>query len=169
MVTARMVKKQDEKFLIPSLLDRLIDENPDSPNEPIRSRGQLMQQLKMSVRRDLENLLNTRYRCKLWPPDMEQLEVSVVDYGIPDFTGINMSLRSERENLRRIIERVIRRFEPRFESVRVALVDSANDFDRTLKFRINALLRAEPEPEPVVFDSEIEPTNASIEIKQQTR
>ncbi len=51
------------------------------------------------------------------------------------------------------IEQTIRRFEPRLAQVRVILVDSDNTQDATLRLRIEALLRVDPAPEPIVFDT----------------
>ncbi len=160
-----MAKSDNKSALIVSVLDRLLDDEPGNPREQPRSSGMDLRALKQCVRRDLENLLNTRWRCKSWPPEMRELENSLVDYGIPDFTGINMSVPSERENLRSVVERVIRRFEPRLKNVAVAILGNVDEFDRTLRFRINAQLRTEPAPEPVTFDSELEPLTTSIEIK----
>ncbi len=129
----------------------------------------MLRELKQSVRRDLENLLNTRHCWDTWPDEYEQLETSLVNYGIPDFTGVNMSLPSEREHLRKVVEKVIRHFEPRFKTVQVRLVANADDFDRTLRFRIDGLLYAEPAPEPVVFDSQMEPSSAVFEVKSGQR
>ncbi len=160
-----MAKEQNKRALLASVLDRLLDDEPGNHKEQPRSQGQDHRALKQSVRRDLENLLNTRWRCKSWPPELRELDVSLVDYGIPDFTGVNMSVPSERNKLRTVIERVIRRFEPRLKNATVAILENADAFDRTLRFRINALLRTEPAPEPVTFDSELEPITTSIEIK----
>jgi type VI secretion system protein ImpF len=88
----------------------------------------------------------------------------LVEYGIPDFTGLNMSVPAERERVRLEIERVIRRYEPRLKSVAVTVQPNVNKFDRTLRLRITGVLRTEPVPERVVFDSELEPA-AGIEIK----
>ena len=80
-----------------------------------------------------------------------------------------MSLGSAREELRDIIEEVIRTFEPRFKSVKVILVKNEDELDRTLHFRIEALLHVEPDPEPVVFHSLVEPTTGTVEIKSPER
>jgi type VI secretion system lysozyme-like protein len=126
-----MARIQHDQELIPSVLDRLIDQEPDRKSEPPKSRSQVLRELKLSVRRDLENLLNTRWRCVAWPPDLKQLELSLVNYGIPDFTGANMGAASDRESLRRIVEEVIRRFEPRFKTVRVEILQNSDEADRT--------------------------------------
>ena len=38
--------------------------------------------------------------------------------------------------------------------------------DRTFRFRIDALLIAEPAPEPIIFDSELRPGTGDIEVKE---
>jgi type VI secretion system protein ImpF len=158
---------REDQPLVPSVFDRLLDDDPDNSRETAASRRQILRELKQSVSRDLENLLNTRQRWGEWPEPLAELEHSLVNYGIPDFTGVNMSVASERERLRSIIQRVIEQFEPRFQSVRVRLVDNAESFDRTLRFRIDGLLKVDPAPEPVVFDSQLEPTTATFEVKDQ--
>jgi type VI secretion system protein ImpF len=155
--------------LLPSVLDRLLDDEPQNKRELPASGTQVLRKVKESLQRDLENLLNTRWRCESWPPDWEELDASLVNYGLPDFTGVDVSPGSGREELRRIVERVIRRFEPRLKSVRVSLLKNADELDRVIRFRIDALLQAEPAPEPVSFDSQLEPASATFEIKRPSR
>jgi type VI secretion system protein ImpF len=159
-----LARIREDQPLVPSVFDRLIDDDIMTQRETPKSRNQILRELKQSVGRDLENLLNTRWRCAAWPPDLEQLELSLVNYGIPDFTGANMGTAANRENLRQIVERVLQTFEPRFKSVRVELLENREREDRMLRFRIDALLYAEPAPEPVVFDSQLEPTSATFEV-----
>jgi type VI secretion system protein ImpF len=159
-----MARIREEQQLVPSVLDRLIDEEPDKRREPPKSRSQVLRELRQSVRRDLEQLLNTRHRCVEWPPNLDQLDASLVNYGIPDFTGASMSSPADREQFRRVVEWVIRKFEPRFKSVKVDFRDEGDTGARSLALRIDAVLYAEPAPEPVVFDSQLEPTTGSFEI-----
>ena len=160
-----MAKIREDQPLMPSVLDRLIDYDPGNKRDAPSSRAQVLRELKLSVRRDLENLLNTRRRCLEWPPTFTELEVALVNYGIPDFTGTVLSRQRQREEFRRTVEKVIRVFEPRFKQVQVEMLDNSEPTDHTLRFRINALLHAEPAPEPVVFDSALEPTRGTYEVK----
>ncbi len=41
----------------------------------------------------------------------------------------------------------------------------AEPLDRTLRFRIEALLRVEPAPEPVAFDSTLEPGAGGFAVR----
>jgi type VI secretion system protein ImpF len=160
-----MAKIQADQPLVPSVLDRLLDDDPDNPNEAPHSRTVVLRELKRSVRRDLENLLNTRRRPRPWEPGLDELERSLVNYGIPDFTGANMGSPQARDEFRQIIEKVIHEYEPRFRTVTVILLENTEPLDRTLRFRIDALLEADPAPEPVVFDSALEPGTGTFEVK----
>jgi len=154
------------KSLNPSLLDRLLDDNPGVQQEAPITPQQSLRNLHQSVRRDLEALLNTRRRCVVYPSRMKELDKSLVNYGIPDFTGTSLSSPESRADLVRIIESVIKRYEPRFKSVRVTLLDNVEPLDRTLRFRIDAVVYAEPAPEIVVFDSSLEPVTGNVEVKE---
>lgn len=149
-----------------SIIDRLIDDNPGVHSEVAPSPVQAQRDLYAAVRRDLEALLNTRQRVAALPDGMPALEQSLVNYGIPDFTGINLSSLASRQKFVRLVEGVIRRYEPRFKSIRVVLLDNAEPLDRTLRFRIDAVVYAEPSPEKVVFDSALEPVTGSVEVRE---
>jgi type VI secretion system protein ImpF len=156
---------RDDQPLVPSVFDRLLDDEPANSRETAASRRQVLRELKRSVGRDLENLLNTRQRCGSWPAPLTELEQSLVNYGIPDFTGVNMSIAAERERLRGVIQQVIEHYEPRLKTVRVKLLENSEAYDRTLRFRIDGLLKVDPAPEPVVFDSQLEPSTSTFEVK----
>ena len=90
-----MAEIRTDQLLLPSVLDRLIDDDPQVRHEAQRNRNQLLRDLKLAVRRDLENLLNTRVCCATWPRELTELQQSLVNYGIPDLSGA--SLGSSRE------------------------------------------------------------------------
>ncbi len=160
-----MAKQPDATPILPSVLDRLLGMRGAAEGGAFRSRTQIVREVTQAVRRDLENLLNTRRRCGLIPAGLEELDVSLVTYGLPDFSQFNLQQPEERDRLRAEIEETIRAFEPRFKSVRVAFTSDAQHTERHLRFRIDALLRLQPEPEQVVFDSELEPISSTVEIK----
>ncbi|QDV25571.1 type VI secretion system baseplate subunit TssE [Aureliella helgolandensis] len=163
-----MSRIRPDQFLLPSVYDRLLDDAPESQTEAPHSRAQLLRELKASVRRDLENLLNTRISLYAIPDDLPELKTSVLNYGIPDFTGLSMGSRAQREKLRGLVEDAVRRFETRFIEVRVEMVtsgDGENVRDRAIKFRIDGILYAEPSPEPVSFDSQLRPQLGDFEVR----
>ena len=118
------------------LLDRLIDDAPDQQRDSAVSGADSVTALRNSVRRDLEALLNARRRWRSWPSHMTQLATSPIGYGIPDFASGAFGDVRRREELRQEIEATIRRFEPRFLSVRVNLIDNADRLETMLRLRI---------------------------------
>jgi len=133
------------------VLDRLIDYEPELTQEPLMSRSKSLRQLKQSMKRDLEWLLNTRKVADL-PADLKEVNSSVAAYGLPDFTGVNVKSSIDQEQMRRDLEKVIRTFEPRLEDVTVVL-EPLRETERALRFRIDARLKVEPAPEPITFDT----------------
>src|SRR5262249_26747010 len=163
-----MPEIRPDQPLIPSVLDGLIDNEPDIRREAPRSRNQLLRDLKQTVRRDLENLLNTRIRCVPWAPEMKYLKQSLVNYGIPDLTGSSPVSPKEREEFRRTIEAVVKQYEVRLKKLRVRLIDATDSIDRTIRFHIDAVLQAEPAPEPISFDSTLRLATGAFEVKGES-
>ena len=71
----------------------------------------------------------------------------------------------DREEFRRTIETIVKQCETRLKKLRVKLIDSPNSIDRTIRFHIDAVLQAEPAPEPISFDSTLRLANGSFEVK----
>lgn len=160
-----MTRNDSPQRLVSSVLDRLLEDPARDPASGVTREGADLAALTLDVRRDLENLLNTRWRVRQCPPHLLHVPRSLVEYGIPDFTGLNMSLPVERERMRLAIERAIRQFEPRLGDVVVAVLPSAEKSDRRMRLRITGVLRTEPVPERVEFDSELEPSTASVAVR----
>lgn len=147
-----MALSDNEFRTTPSVLDRLLDYDPRVSSDPPRSRTMQMQELKQSVRRDLEWLLNTRCHFENIDDRLEEAPKSVAFFGLPDFTGLSAKSPSEQRRLLKLIETAVRHFEPRFLEPRV-FIEPMDNTDRQLRFRIEAKLDVEPAPEPVVFDT----------------
>jgi type VI secretion system protein ImpF len=147
------------------LLDRLIDRAPGEQRDPPVSAPDSMVALRNSVRQDLEALLNARRRWRSWPAHLTELATSPIGYGIPDFAAGAFNDAGRREELRLEIEATIRRFETRFLSVRVQLIDTRDRLDTTLRLRIEAVLYAEPAPEAVAFDTLVDPTTDAVVVR----
>ena len=109
--------------------------------------------------------MNARRRWRSWPAHLTELATSPIGYGIPDFAAGAFNDAGRREELRLELEETIRRFEPRFLSVRVQLVDTKDRLDTTLRLRIEAVLYAEPAPEAVAFDTLVDPTTDDIVVR----
>lgn len=161
-----MVAVSKTQKLRPSVLDRLIDERPDQHTEPGKNRHQVLSELRESVRRDLEKLLNTRFRPVSPTEGLKELENSLVNYGLPDLHTINfLSVEGKAEFCRTVEDHIIQ-FEPRFKSVRVITLEDTWTEDTSLNFRIEAVMYADPAPEEVVFDSSLEPISAIVSVQE---
>lgn len=147
------------------LLDRLIDDAPDTLREAPMSLGDAENTLKNSVRRDLEALLNARHRWRSLPARYAELPTSLLGYGISDFASGAFNDAEQRDRLRSEIEQAIRQFEPRLTGVRVALVERNDNLDATLRLQIEALLRTEPAPEPISFETLVDSATTEVMVK----
>lgn len=148
--------------LVPSLLDRLIEPRGDEP--PLRAQhGQSLSELEEAVRRDVQEMLNTRQSVLTpYPPDSE-LSRSLLSFGLPDLGHLNPNSPEQRQLLQMFVERAIRDFEPRLEQVRVLALTADRD-GRGLRMTIQALLRVAPAPVPVSFDTLVQPGSGRWQV-----
>jgi type VI secretion system protein ImpF len=160
----RRSQEQAPRVQLP-LLDRLIDETPDVSHETPLSVGEAEIALKNSVRRDLEALLNSRRRWRSLPPRYAELPTSIIGYGISDFASGAFNDALQRDRLRFEIEQAIRQFEPRLTGVRVTLVERNDNMDSTLRLQIEAMLRTEPAPEPIAFETLVDSATTEVMVK----
>src|SRR5579871_4922346 len=103
-----MSRAQSNLPITPSLLDRLLDDDPQVAREPPRNRSQSVAEIKKSVRRDLENLLNTRCRASGWPADLTELDHSMISYGLPDYSGSHMRAAEDPVKFLGVVESIIK-------------------------------------------------------------
>ena len=157
-----------EVRVTPSLLDRLTDYAPNSVSETPLSRLQAMRSLKASLWRDLSALLNTKRREEEVSEQFTEANRSLLTYGLPDFSSYGLKSEGDQQRLRRAIEAAIRRFEPRLEKVTVTL-DPAHKTDPALHFRVDALLRVDPAPEPISFETLLHPDGAHFVVVGDNR
>lgn len=161
-----MAQINKKKKLRASILDRLLDDEPQSSMDADTNKYHKLKNLRNSVRRDLENLLNTRHRIMEPAEELKQLELSLLNYGLPDLATVNMSDIDKKQQFIENFESILRDYEPRFKSVKVSLQDNTDKLDRNVRFRIDATLYADPYPEVIVFDSVMEPVTRSINVKE---
>ncbi|MGI9485497.1 MAG: type VI secretion system baseplate subunit TssE [Geminicoccaceae bacterium] len=155
-----------DQALVPTLIDRLMDDNPDGPSDADPLRVYSVKAMRMALKRDLEALLNTRRRSHSVPRDLEEVQGSLLNYGLIDVT--NSRSRSEMigTDLGRMLANALMQFEPRLSSIKVTSCDNADPLDRSQRFRIEAVLNVEPAPELVCFDSVVEPVNAGFKVRE---
>jgi type VI secretion system protein ImpF len=159
-----MSRVDNEVRITPSVLDRLLDDRPDQSRDAPATRQTSLRLLKDAVRRDLEWLLNARMTSESVSEELPEVARSLAAYGLPDLTSANVHDPDSRDDLRRAIEKAVTVFEPRLEGVEVEL-DRVIEGERSVRFRIEARLRVEPTPEPVVFDTMLQIGNGEFRVK----
>lgn len=160
-----MAPRHAERTVQPSVLDRLIDTDADRTADPPATLAQSVRDLKNAVRRDLEWLLNTRRIIEPAPAGFVELQRSLYHFGLPDITALSAGSLTARELLRRQVQEAITHYEPRLANVRVTVAQTDDGGRRELRFVVDGLLRMEPSPEQVVFDTVLEITSATFEVR----
>ncbi len=142
----------DHFNLTASILDRLLDMEPELSSESAPYRVVSEQQILDCVFRDLENLLNTRCSPIKLPAAFNRLKGSLIRYGLKDSTAENPESTLVRQTLCKEIEKTISLFEPRLRKP-VVRIETRDGKKRELYFRISGILVVEPLAEPVSFDT----------------
>jgi len=160
-----MARRSADVPVTVSVLDRLIDHETKIRAEVPRTRLQSMRELKAALQRDLEWLLNTRQPLDAPPRDAAELPRSLYNYGMPDITSVSFSASHDREKFARIMEAALKHFEPRLANPRVTFVQSDDGKTHLLRFVIEGLLRVDPAPEFVTFDTVLERVSGAYDVK----
>jgi type VI secretion system protein ImpF len=153
------------KAYAPGLLDRLMGEHPPAP-----SSGRLaLEQIKDSVARDLEALLNTRVGIAPEVFDAyPEARDSILNYGLIDFAGYCLSSSEDRAAVEASLKDAIERHEPRLSNVSATLERDAGSVNR-LNFVIHATLRMGGNAEPVNFNAVLQPSMLQYSISRAGR
>ena len=131
------------------LMDRLVD----VPLPEDRGRPTPVHEIRNSVSRDLEDLLNTRSEgARLIADTFKECRNSSLTYGILDFSSYSVLSPQDRDRIRRSLEQAIALHETRLTRVRVSL-EPQREADRALRFRVDALLVLGEDNEKVQFDA----------------
>jgi type VI secretion system protein ImpF len=164
-----MTTPSGKLLVMSSILDRLFDDAPNSPQEPpFESRFDLTRH-KLAVARDLEALLNARSMdldgqlAERYPLTVNALPA----FGIPDLSSLSLLNPDHRNVLQGRILDTIERFEPRLAQVRVEL-DLPMEYNRMLRFRVEAVLRVHPNRPPVVFDAVLKLSSNACQVRSQS-
>ena len=151
---AEIMNEKSNKYLAkpysvsPSLLDRLMDDRADIYHFSLN-------QLIESVRRDLEYLLNTPKPRSKFGPEFQELNSSVLAFGIPDVVSISGKDNKVWEKLLEDVEKSIAQFEPRLKNVVTTLKHRQQKHNSKVEFEIRGQLVFDPSP-GLVFQSTID-------------
>lgn len=140
-------------WVVPSVLDRLIDDRPGETSEALPTRAESLRRFRANVLRDLETLLNTRNPLQTLAAEFVEVAQSGLAFGVPDTNLYTLTSTADQARLRGAIEQSIRTFEPRLIDVTVQVrPPAATGADRALHLHVDAQLNIDPSPEPMTFD-----------------
>jgi type VI secretion system protein ImpF len=145
-----------------SLLDRLLAESKEGSEGTTLTYS--LDQLRESVARDVEALLNCRSAI-----DFEKIEglpyasKSVICYGIRDFVGRMLTNSEEQHQIAASLSHAITSFEPRLRDISIEFYQRPGTMN-SLSFTIRALLLAYPSAEPVAFDALLQPNLSRFSV-----
>jgi type VI secretion system protein ImpF len=161
--------REAQDRLQPSLMDRLIDLDPDLPTDPVITSTETMSGLRAALRRDLEMLLNTRC-CPTSPPSsLTELKDSLIRLGVEDFLSASLVTTRQREMFAADLQARIALFEPRLQDLSVTLIADPVAEKRSLRLRISARFRARPGLPPLVFETRMDPVAGRFAVIEARR
>ncbi|WP_334189581.1 type VI secretion system baseplate subunit TssE [Noviherbaspirillum sp.] len=163
-----MAELTSKERLQPSLLDRLTDDETDTTQEPRDKRVLSMRGLRRAVLRDLGWLFNTTGLGIL--QDLKETPLaaqSVINFGLPDFSGRTASGLDLAEVERRL-RQAIWDFEPRIlrDSVRIkaVAVEDASGSPNHIVFEVHGELWGQPLPERLYLKTELDLEIGEIKV-----
>ncbi len=155
-----MAELKSQERLQPSLLDRLIDDDPTKTQETDDKRTLTKQALRQAVLRDLSWLLNaTGHGSPMDEKQFPHAYRSVLNFGVPTMSG-QFASSLQRASMEQTLRQAIVNFEPRILprtlEVEVALVGYAMDSHNQAGLMIRGMLWAQPVPLEFLMRSRID-------------
>nr|WP_316643676.1 type VI secretion system baseplate subunit TssE [uncultured Roseateles sp.] len=172
-----MAELNSRDRLQPSLLDRLIDHEPQQRQEGLDARVLTRQQLRAAVLRDLSWLFNAtrpepeptsvrRQELALWQ-GADFARRSVLNYGMPAFSGVTLSSMNTAAIERGVTE-VIRNFEPRIDpdSLVVEVKFDHQNHHNTMQLVIRGQMWSQPVPLELLLSADVDIETGSTRLRE---
>jgi type VI secretion system protein ImpF len=141
-----------------SFIDRLID-----------GEQSYISRYRSGLRRDLEDLLNTSIRVRGAPPFLEELDDTLVNYGIMDLFTANLTTVADRERIKLSIKKKIELFEPRLINVEITQIVNNDARSSLLSLRIFAETIIDETAEEIIFNSTVDVATGLIRAELMPR
>jgi len=143
-----------------SLFDRLTDIELESKNK------KSIEEFLLGLQNDLAALLNQRRIVHQGVAKIDSLAQSILTYGLPDLTHYNPVSEKDREEVRKILQMVIRLHEPRLHDIHVVekKLAGAEDATTTMAFTIFATVKFNKMVREINLDSYIKPSADEFSI-----
>jgi type VI secretion system protein ImpF len=168
-----MVDIAAQERLQPSLLDRLIDDDPANKVESIDQKILTKQALRQAVLRDLSWLLNATGYCPvLDEKQFPETSRSVLNFGLPTMSGQYASTM-QRASMEQALRQAILSFEPRILprtlEIQIVLEGYAMDSHNRVGLTIKGMLWAQPVPMEFLMRSRIDLEEGRFMVEDMTR
>jgi type VI secretion system protein ImpF len=164
-----MAELTTQERLQPSLLDRLTDDEPGKLEESREKRVISATRLRDCVTRDMSWLLNcVSLDASADLNDYPEVSRSVLNFGIPDLTGVALSGVNP-DILQRQIRDAILAFEPRLtaNTLRVTVNSNSSRMDRqALMFNIESEMWAQPIPLNLYLKTEVDLETGNFKVSE---
>jgi len=165
-----MAELTQKERLQPSLLDRLIDDDPTSRVESREQRVFAMAKLRELVLRDLAWLLNCESLENIEDlDDFPYVRQSVVNFGVPALSGTTLS-GTNLAKLEKRVREAVYNFEPRIlhDSVVIRAFKSDSEMSKkSLAIEIEGELWAQPIPLRLFLRTEVDLDTGTVTVKEQ--
>lgn len=167
-----MTELKTQERLQPSLLDRLIDDDPSSTHEADDKRTLTKQSLRVAVLRDLSWLLNaTGHGPPIEDKQFPHAYRSVLNFGVPTLSG-QFASSMQRGSMEQALRQAIINFEPRILpktlEVEVVMEGYAMDSHNHVGLLIRGMLWAQPVPMEFLLRSRIDLEEGRFLIEAKT-
>lgn len=155
--------------LLPTLLDRLLDDAPGEQTEAPEDYAVSPRRMREIVQRDLSWLLNTTsLEDEIDRKAMPLAALSVINYGVPPLAGSYLSQRQWAE-IELVVRRAITEFEPRILPETLAVVpleDPRGDpHYNVVQFEIRGMVHMQPYPTEFMVRSSLDLESRRVVFK----
>lgn len=164
-----MAELLPQERLIPFLLDRLTDDEPQNKAEGRERRVVSMKQYRRAILRDLEWLLNARsHPVKDGLAQYPEIGKSVLNFGMPDIAGSTES-RLRPHEVEQMVRSAITAYEPRVirGTLTVQAVGAETTRGSVIAIEIRAQLWAQPIPESLYVKTEVDLETGLCRLQDQ--
>jgi type VI secretion system protein ImpF len=149
------------------LLDRLLDADPDSPRDPPLSQSLAIEHAAHRRAPRPRGAAERAPAAPAAPGGLAELPLSPIGYGVPDPTAGSFTEEERRVALSREIQATITPLRTAPDQCAVQLRNEEREsIDRVLRLRIEAILRTDPVPEHISFETVVRPTTLDVAVRE---
>lgn len=159
--------RQPQTHFLPTLFDRLCDNEPSQSSEVVKAYALDRQQLRQIILRDLMDLLNTtNIDDQIKHIKHEHARRSSINYGVAPLAGTHI-LEKHWISVEKIIRQAIVNFEPRLSPATLSIrpiIKKDGQLYNVLSFEISGIVHIQPYPMDFTVQSNVDLETNRIEL-----